>query len=84
MANTTPITPDKMTFAKGFAPRNLQIVFDKGRTLICAFEGTWNGRDVFNIRELYEQFGDWNPGKGIMVPVEQRAELLTALANLPR
>lgn len=72
----------KLKFTAGFAPRDLKLVLDKGHTIICAFSGTWKGRETFNIRELYEEYGEWCPGKGIMVPQDQKAELLTALKDL--
>lgn len=71
-----------MKFTAGFKPKNLVLVLDKGRTLLCAFENDFKGRNDYNIRELYEEYGEWNPGKGISVPMERKAELLKALASL--
>jgi hypothetical protein len=75
MAN---IDPKTLSFARQFNPEldTMYIIADKGRTLVAAFFGTFQGRRLFNIRELYEQYGEWNPGKGISVPAEKRDELL--------
>ncbi len=72
------IDPKTLSFARNFAPEldTMKVLHDKGRTLIAAFYGTLQGRRLFNIRELYEQYGEWNPGKGISVPAEKRDELL--------
>jgi len=72
----------QMRFAKGFEPKEIQLVHDKGRTLILSFRNNFQGRDDFNIREVYEQYGEWLPGKGITVPYEKKAELLQAIRNL--
>lgn len=71
----------KLNWAPGFNPRNMKVVHDKGRTFIAAFDGTLSGRDLFNIREIYEEYGLWKPGKGVSVPLEHKASLLSSLAN---
>lgn len=72
----------KLSFARGFEPKEIQVVLDKGRTILLAFRNNYAGRDDFNIREIYEEFGEWKPGKGISVPMAKKAELLTALKSL--
>jgi hypothetical protein len=72
---------ENMVFAQGFKPRNLVILHEKGRSVIAAFDGTLGGRELFNIRELYEEYGAWKPGKGISVPLEHKQELLKALTQ---
>lgn len=75
------LKPEDLTFAKGFLPTNLTILADKGRTIIAAFDGEYNGRKIFNIRELFEQYGDWTPGKGVSVPMERKEEFIKALSE---
>lgn len=78
-----PLDPKQMDFVQGFKGRveTIKIIHDKGRTVIMAFDGEFQGRELFNIREMYEQYGKWNPGKGISVPIEKKAELLKGLVE---
>lgn len=78
------IDVSKMSFVSGFKPVNLVVLVEKGGKLICAFDGNWKGRDVFNIRELYEEYGDWNPGKGVMVPMDQKHDFLKGIVDFAR
>jgi hypothetical protein len=74
------VTINGMKPASGFTPRNLSVLIDKGRSYVCAFEGSVGGRDFFHIRELYEEYGELRPGKGVAVPLEKKAEFLGALS----
>jgi hypothetical protein len=69
----------KITFAQGFNPTEMVVLHDDGRSPICAFRGTLSGRDLFNIRQIYEKYGVWNPGKGLSVPYEHKASFLNSL-----
>lgn len=77
------LNPKDMHFVHGFKANldTMRILHDKGRTLVAAFDGEFQGRKIFNIRELYEQYGEWHPGKGISVPSEKRNELLQAIVQ---
>ena len=72
-----------MSFRSDSKPRNPQLVMEKGRSYLIAFESTYMNRDFYNIRDIYEQYGEWCPGKGgIQVPIDKKGELLTALNRL--
>ena len=75
------IDVNKLTFAKDFAIKKETAVVleDKGREIIMAFDGSMNGRQLYNIRGVYEQYGEWRPGKGISVPAERKHDFLKAL-----
>lgn len=75
------VNASELTFVKGFEPRNVHIIHDKGRTLVAAFEGDIGGRSLFNIRELYESYGDYAPGKGVSIPLDKKEEFLKELAS---
>jgi hypothetical protein len=70
---------EKLNFVRNFNPTNLEILHDKGRTIVAAFDGELQGRKLFNIRELYEEYGEWKPGKGVSVPLDKKGALLEAL-----
>lgn len=70
-----------LKFVKTFQPMNLKVLHDKGRTMIAAFEGVLGGRHQFHIREIYEEYGEWKPGKGVSVPFEHKDALLTELTK---
>lgn len=73
----------QMTFKSGFEPKNVKIVLAKGSKFIIAFDQKYNGRDWYNIREIYEQYGEWCPGKGgFMIPQERKNEFLQGLKQL--
>lgn len=61
-------------FAKGFQPSLIQVIGDiKGRhgmDQLWAFKGVFNGREYFNIRQVYkDETGAWAPGKqGMSMP----------------
>jgi hypothetical protein len=65
----------------GFNPRNVSVLIDKGRSYVCAFDGSVGARDYFHIRELYEEYGELRPGKGVSVPLEKKGEFLSALSK---
>lgn len=72
----------KMSFANGYVPKNPRLVHDKGRTMLIAYEGEYNGRKWYNIREIYEQYGEWKPGKsGISISLEHKDDFLKDLQS---
>lgn len=66
----------------GFAATNGVVLHDKGARIIAAFDSEFRGRDYFMIQELYEEYGVWNPGKGISVPLDKKRELMSNLKML--
>lgn len=84
LASRQPIDPSKLIFRRDFHPNisSMVILQDRGSKLLAAFDGEWNNRPVFNIRELYEDMGEWAPGKGVMVPMDQKMEFLGKIAEL--
>lgn len=76
MNGRTPINPSELTFSRGFNPTNIKVLLDKGSKFVAAFDGELNNNQVFNIREIYEEFGEWKPGKGVMVPASKKEEFL--------
>lgn len=78
-------TAGNYKFSKGFIPKNLIELHrnPRGTKIICAFEGVWNGKEVFNIRELYENdYAELAPGKGIMIPIEEKAAFLAKIREI--
>jgi hypothetical protein len=56
-------------------------VHDKGRTIVGMFDGTMNNTRIFNLREIYEQYGVWKPGKGISVAIDRKHQFLKELQD---
>jgi Transcriptional Coactivator p15 (PC4) len=74
---------DNMPFEGAFNPQGFKILTRKNaRNIVIAFEGEWRGRKTFNIMNVWLNNDCWAPGKGITVPLEQKAELITALKAL--
>lgn len=73
----------KITFGGGFSPKNPQLVLDTGRDLIIAYENEFKGRKYYRIHQIYEQYGEWHPGKmALGVPAEHKDKFLEALRTL--
>jgi len=73
----------KMTWAGDFRPRNPKLVLQAGSKVIISFESTFMGREYFCIRDIYDRYGEWAPGKGgIQVPLERKQDLLDGLSAL--
>jgi hypothetical protein len=68
-----------MPCVNGFQPKNLTVLLDKGTKYVCAFDGEAYGKEFFHIRELYEEYGEVRPGKGVAVPLPKKMEFLNAL-----
>jgi hypothetical protein len=78
---TSTIDISKLTFKAGFKPTNIRVLHDKGRTFVAAFDNEYANKRRFNIRELYEEYGVWCPGKGIAIAIEKKADFLKTLAD---
>lgn len=75
----------KYLFAPGFEPKeDFRIIQEKGAKIIAAYTSTFNGRELFSIRELYQEYGDWKPGKGLSVPASMKQELLGSIQTYAR
>ena len=74
---------DNIPFQQGFNPQGFRILCRKNdRNVIIAFDGEWKGRKNFNVMNIWQNEGCWAPGKGIQIPIEQKAELIKALGQL--
>ena len=58
------------------------VVLVEGREPIAAYDNEYKGKRYFHIRKMYEQHGEYLPGKGLAVPYDQRDQLLAALRGL--
>lgn len=81
MAEYRTMDPSKMSFAEGFEPKDLRIIEVMGSKVISTFEGEFRGRKYFQVRELWEQYGVWHPGKGLSIPLERRDAFISALVR---
>lgn len=78
------------TTVKGFEVRNPVLVMEvDARNQIWAFEGNSMSRHakepIYRISKVYKMDsadGEWNPGKGIEVPLSKKDELLVELKKL--
>lgn len=77
--------PLKSDFAQN--AKNLVVVCNKNRnTKIVAHDHTYNGYDLFSIREIYlTDGGEWAPtSKAASVPAAKKAEFLAAIVALAK
>ncbi len=77
-----PLKFEDLSLKPGFKATNGTILHDKGSRLVVAFDGEFKGREFFGIQEIYEEYGVWNPGKGISVPMDKKDEFLKSLAMM--
>lgn len=56
-----------------------ETVFAKGeRNQIRVYKSDWKGRTLLHIREWYQESGEWKPGKGIALRLDQAKAILEA------
>jgi hypothetical protein len=82
MATKAKFDVAKLPFNEGFKPKNIRLIAEKGPgKLICAWDDEWNGKPMFNIREIYELYNTWRPSKaGFSVPAEHKSLVLENLS----
>jgi len=73
--------------ASGFTPQNVVVLLKLTRRgqpeEVWAYDTEFKGRKYFHIRSVWtDDAGDWNPGKGVMCPAENRDALCAAVGAL--